>query len=83
MREDVRVPGEDPLVTALRLENSLLRETNKDLTKQMSAARAAQDELAAVMRWTAPLRRVQEMARLRKQERRRRTDTAASIVAEP
>ena len=83
MREDVRVPGEDPLVTALRLENSLLLETNKDLTKQLSAARAAQDELAAVMRWTAPLRRIQEMARLRKQERRRRTDTAASIVAGP
>jgi Rhamnan synthesis protein F len=78
MMEDVRVAGEDPLVAALRMENSLLLETNKDLARQLSAARAAQAEVAGLMRLTAPLRRIQEMARLRKQERRRRSEPAAS-----
>jgi hypothetical protein len=83
MMENVRVAGEDPLVAALRMENSLLLETNKELAKQLSAARAAQAEVAGLMRMTAPLRRIQEMARLRKQERRRRTDTAASNAVGP
>jgi hypothetical protein len=77
MMEDVRAAGEDPLVAALRMENALLLETNKDLARQLSAARAAQAEVAGLMRLTAPLRRVQEMARLRKQERRRRSEPAA------
>lgn len=75
MIDDASASAEDPLVAALRIENEQLLATNRDLARRLSAAHAAQSELAALMRLTAPLRRVQEVARLRKQERRRRTAT--------
>lgn len=80
MTKDAPILGEDPLIAALRLENALLLESNRSLATQLSAARAAQAEFAAVIRLTAPLRRIQEMARLRRQQHRRSTTGEPSLA---
>lgn len=77
------MPREDPLVAALREENEYLRSRNHHLAMQLAAAQTLQEEIGAVLRLTAPLRRLQELARHRRQDRRRRTlgDTAPAHVA--
>jgi len=70
------VPGEDPLVAALRRENERLRDRNLRLLRELEAAQRAQEDLVLALRMTAPLRRLQELARHRRQERRRRQSAA-------
>ena len=79
--------GDDPLLGALREENELLRAANQQLTDQLAAVRAGQEELAKHLRMTAPLRRVQESVRLLASERRRRAGVTSgpppSVDAKP
>ena len=75
--------GDDPLLGALREENEQLRAANRQLTDQLAAVRAGQEELAKHLRVTAPLRRVQESLRLLASERRRRASVTSGATPMP
>ncbi len=67
---------QEPLISALRVENERLRAQNLMLRDQMAAAQVAQAELVRHLRVTAPLRLVQESLRRRAEGKRRRATVA-------